>query len=133
MEKEFVTYDIAEKLKELGFGKVATNQSCMAVFKTETDLKFFSTVYFVNTKESTKIAAPLWQQVIDWLREEKSCYIESVTNIVNEFGMVNTEYRVLIIYTGEHPSFKGSKYSTRDFKEKTLESAILKAFELIRK
>lgn len=76
MEKEFVTFEIAEKLKHIGF-----NYPCLAAFFKKIDgfvirgcgammLEvdgFYQNEYFM---EPNSIAAPLWQQVIDWLNEK---------------------------------------------------------------
>ena len=77
MKRQFCSYEIALKLKELGF-----DEECIAVYtkynnnsKTELfpKLQDFSKGYFntaINSyyeKEKIKvICAPLWQQVIDW-------------------------------------------------------------------
>jgi hypothetical protein len=63
----FVTYEIALKLKEKGF-----NEQCLAFFNGVGDdmLQPIDTD-FINFREIGEcIAAPLWQQVIDWLERE---------------------------------------------------------------
>ena len=66
MEKQFVTYEIALKLKELGF-----DEECLACFHTflTTDNKLPLFRNFIINKNSAiknHVSAPLWQQVIDW-------------------------------------------------------------------
>jgi hypothetical protein len=57
MEKEFVTYEIALKLKELGF-----EEECLAYFEDkELTLGRLSSV-----GKKRYLIAPLWQQAIDW-------------------------------------------------------------------
>ena len=77
MEEQFITYEIALKLKELGF-----NEECFCTFdngvlsrnpSNKMDGKPIQTKPYtwVNSKvHNTVITAPLWQQVIDWLREK---------------------------------------------------------------
>ena len=72
MEEQFVTYEIALKLKELGF-----NEWCwFQYYKGNLDYSY------KYEKKSTKIPtirtaclAPLWQQVIDWFREKYDIHI----------------------------------------------------------
>lgn len=51
MEKQFIPYNLALKLKELGF-----NEPC---FKSSPELKY-----------------PLWQQAFDWFREKHNYNVE---------------------------------------------------------
>jgi len=67
MEKEFVPYDIALKLKELGFDDL-----CLAwyhydklVYSTEID----SVKNFNDWLKENMCSAPLWQQVEAWIRD----------------------------------------------------------------
>ena len=87
MEEQFVTYEIALKLKELGF-----DEKCVASYYTY-DIKNFNKgkydyrgkfefdystedQYIVNSNETYYVSAPLWQQVIDWFREMCCIFIE---------------------------------------------------------
>ena len=68
MKEQFVTYEIALVLKELGF-----NEECFGYFKTDKNLH-----EFYGSSEQVidcNIQAPLWQQVIDWLREKHNIYL----------------------------------------------------------
>lgn len=63
MEKEFVTKEIANKVKVLGF-----NEDCFGTYYKEV-----LHLHGVNNKflkEESECSAPLWQQVVNWLREE---------------------------------------------------------------
>lgn len=91
MEKQFVTYEIASKLKELGF-----DEKCLADYfvfgdgiavdgyygKTEPEL-FIDDIHSVEDREEELgmfayhlLSVPLWQQVVDWLRENHDIDIE---------------------------------------------------------
>jgi len=62
MKKQFVTYEIAKSLKELGF-----DEKCLGYYRNPDE--FFITENgrgFNYNKASWAISAPLWQQVVDW-------------------------------------------------------------------
>lgn len=61
MKKQFVTYEIAKKLEEIGF-----NYNVIATYDNEEKLTLFD----YEIRASNQLIAPLWQQAIDWLREE---------------------------------------------------------------
>jgi len=87
MEEQFVTYDIAFKLKQLGFNEQCLAKYCrynpcdpITLFPHSQD---FFDGYFsgcdnesCNNDEGIKITAPLWQQAIAWLREKHDIHIE---------------------------------------------------------
>lgn len=121
MEKQFVTYEIALKLKELGF-----NDPCFAYWFTvngknpqisKRDIHFNG---YKNYSDSNTIA-PLWQQVIDWLR------IQHCT-LVHPFYRGKYEYMVesSIETASSGVIVEGENWN--DAREK----AVLKAFELIK-
>lgn len=60
MEKEFVPYEIALKLRELGF-----DEEC---FRTYSSTNETSTIIFNG------VNVPLWQQAFDWFREKHNFY-----------------------------------------------------------
>lgn len=62
MEKQFVPYELAVKLKELGF-----DEECLGVYG-ESDNKLYM-INYINHPDITR--APLWQQAFDWFREVK--------------------------------------------------------------
>ena len=76
MKEQFVTYEIALKLKELGFG-----EECLVFwFKKEQKLSIENEYYNILMCQKNKnsdfninsnyISAPLWQQVIDWFYDK---------------------------------------------------------------
>lgn len=85
MKEDFVTYDIAVKLKEKGF-----DWTCMAHFNNitynEPTLNYNVTVFDIrgsNFKSLNKldsfIDAPTIFQVLKWLRKEKCLHIEVIS------------------------------------------------------
>ena len=120
MKEQFVTYEIALKLKELGF-----NEECFAIYinlvlkpviqkpiSGEFNYKFKSVRNSVIVN-SENCSAPLWQQTIDWLRKEHCiCVSQTPSYVVSSWFVVN-----------EHSETKGSY---------PIEQAILKAIELIK-
>lgn len=77
MIEQFVTYIIALKLKELGY-----NEKCLGYFNRKGELICGINVsdesfLFTNIgKAHNCCLSPLWQQVIDWLREKHNIFIE---------------------------------------------------------
>lgn len=113
MKDQFVTYEIAKKLKELGF-----NEMCLGRYTLSQDLQ-----YPQSWKNSQVMgaSAPLWQQAIDWLLKEYS--IELAPDIkADEFDWV---YR-----KGGGKVVRIPAIGDRD---KSKEAAVLKALELITK
>ena len=170
MEKQFVTYEIALKLKELGF-----DESCFGYYTPMKDwmmkgkysdgkLRFHGPnwanvdnsmyfMYIVNsfgdrestvknsdfTKSITNVAVPLWQQVIDWFRDEHDIVIEIVRQKYFDTYANSYAYEVACkVY--KNKELEGSAV-IRDNKnnhifysyEEAREQAILKALELCQK
>jgi hypothetical protein len=78
MENEFVTYEQAVKLKELGFDK-----SCFDGFMETTcgvKLKSEHNLCTVVTEKGKELPAPLKQQVFRWLRDEHRIFASIETD-----------------------------------------------------
>jgi hypothetical protein len=66
MEKEFVPYELAVKLKALGF-----DEPCLAYFDAEKVFKFpGTTMCNRNFLDLLTVTAPLYQQAFRWFREK---------------------------------------------------------------
>lgn len=136
MEKQFVTYDIAFKLKELGF-----NEPCLAYYnlhKNDSTYGFnISIVKNFNEEDPEDLlicSAPLWQQVIDFILIQYGLSIEF--NVCNN---AKFQYEIL---SWHNKFFNGSIcidscnrdgfYKSPPFENKYIarEHAILKAIEL---
>ena len=108
MEKEFVDYELASRLMEMGF-----DEPCIAIYDEDTK-KLSITHQFANLNISTHnnlsscdfiVPAPLWKQVTDWLEhKEIFCIIDMriedglfkwypVVKTVEKYDEVITELR----------------------------------------
>jgi hypothetical protein len=88
MTKEFLTYELALKLKEVGF-----NEPCMGYYDCERDLKL---VPNKNKFLSCEYAAPLYQQVFRWFREKYDIDISIITIYSKYNENKSKKYRVVI-------------------------------------
>jgi len=124
MKEQFVPYEIALKLKEKHF-----NEQCLAFFNGVGDdmLQPIDTD-FINFREIGEcVAAPLWQQVIDWF-ENNHIWI----NITPPYGKdILFEYTIYAIKSDK--VLKGKLGEGFDFKTKfeAREAAINHALTLI--
>lgn len=133
MKKQFATYEIALKLKELGF-----NEECLGYYHVnEGYTKGYAFCYSENTRTSDcSVLAPLWQQVIDWLRDKHDIVIEITRQKYFDTYANSYAYEVVCkVY--KNKELEGSVV-IRDNKnnyifysyEEAREQAILKAIEL---
>ena len=124
MEEQFVTYEIALKLKELGF-----DEPCFAWFITDMPEKnIHSPILAAQYKDWTRmyndrVNAPLWQQVIDWFREKYNIHIWITYNREYDnpyFTCIVDISQINRITTGYCKEYSAAR-----------EQAILKSIELI--
>ena len=70
-QNQFCSYEIALKLKELGF-----NELCFGFYYNENNFEIaIPDVVKVMCDKFNYIKAPLWQQVIEWFRNLHNIYI----------------------------------------------------------
>lgn len=130
IQKQFVTYEIAFAMKELGF-----DEECFGYYRN--DNKFF---YFGEDSRVQKdsILSPLWQQCIDWFREKHSVHIEITCANFFDSYMNNYSYEAKCkVY--KNKELDGT-FIVRDEKnnhifysyEDARKQAILKAIEFIK-
>ena len=67
MEREFVPYELAVKLKAIGFDK-----PCFGLYAPPSKTVFLHHYGILTAKE--QVLAPLYQQVFTWFREEHELY-----------------------------------------------------------
>jgi hypothetical protein len=123
MKEQFVNYEIALELKELGF-----NEPCLGYYydKKLDHFALFGVIEgkIITNKNNNVILAPLWQQVIDWLREKKYVNIEIRMNY--------PEYKYFYtIGNIGNETFQYVSKETFNYKE-AREKAILQALKLIK-
>ncbi len=75
MNKEFIPYEQALDLKELGF-----DESCFGYHTNDKDYPFILDVRNLKDKYKEETKAPLYQQVFRWFREKYNleCHIKSL-------------------------------------------------------
>lgn len=91
MEKEFVPYDLALELKDLGFGEECIgywrdeNKPCpITMCKYTTKYDFDDDINFPKFK----CLAPLWQQAFDWFREQLL-----LDSYIMPYWFIDSEYK----------------------------------------
>ena len=140
MEKEFVTYEIALKLKELGF-----DEECFSkyVLNLDTNLPVLH-IYQEEDEQYWKIDntkficdAPLWQQALDFLREKFLVHV-SITMVVTTYGLHEFAGQEVLWRYGRYMVNTKSDVRDKDDLERyktyheALEAGILNAIELIK-
>ena len=89
MEKEFVPYEIALELKELGF-----DEHCFGYFYTED--KFFETkIKNSELEEECSISVPLYQQAFRWFREKYDLVIEPCVPFQRLYSTEEDHFEIL--------------------------------------
>lgn len=122
MKHLFVPYDIAVKLEQNGF-----NEKCLGAYRWGTF--YFIEVHATNedlkvTSATGTVAAPMWQQAVDWLRENGAFVCVELGEIL---------YIAFVKYKGEIHWIGDNIYSIKcyDTYYSALQSVIEKALDLI--
>jgi len=138
MDKEFVTYEIGIALKQLSF-----YNECMAFYPnvyTRENHLIYDTSFIertlgecsnLNTKmqDGGAFVAPLWQQVIEWFREQHQIFIE-----LPKMRWIDTGYGIQIKqYNKKLTLCSAAKYSGAKTYEEAREQGVLKAIEVVKK
>ena len=143
--KLLVSYEIALKLKESGF-----NEPCLFTYG-KSDKRFMRNpgtnmleepiedypYYWINSKiHESVISAPLWQQVIDWFREEHNLFIK-IDNFIAEDDE-SVDYDFCICYCNEDVDDRGNVKYLIDYNMdrsltyyEAMNQAILEAIKLM--
>lgn len=128
MQKQFCSYDIALKLKELGF-----MEDCLFVYNSYKVLKHIISGtnpeiddYISFNKYDNRLPAPLWQQCIEWFREKHNIVIEIWYDNTQEDGFP-WMYEIYISNIPYEP-VTGEYFDTYI---ESREQAIIKAIEIL--
>jgi hypothetical protein len=156
MKEQFCNYEIALKLKQLGFGIIGEyiqlpyyydlkgnliinrigvrrkNKPYQIGADTIDDFE----AYLSTTDNSSEdfVLAPLWQQVIDWFREKHDLHISIESYNQDEDGNdIDYQYTYRVVTKGfENIDYKFWNIFYNTYEE-AREQAILKAIELCKK
>lgn len=128
-QKQFVTYEIALAMKELGF-----DEPCFGYFEGKNNHRiwFEMSNNGVGSIPVDDVLSPLWSQCIDWFREKHKIFIE-----IRFADKALTEYEFVVFQTwGEYVNNITDKIMGGDDRptytyEEAREKAILKAIELV--
>ena len=92
MEKEFIPYELAVKLKELGF-----DEPCFAYFLNsilqypawEKDYSYFNEMSDINPnfKKHEHVLAPTWQSAFRWFRDNHHAFHEVFIDCLPKVGV----------------------------------------------
>ena len=85
MEKEFVPYELALKLKELGFDEECFGWYDFETFK-EANIKWSHCSNYDLNWSKLNCTAPLWQQAFDFIREKYNTVVNFHCNDKRWFG-----------------------------------------------
>lgn len=91
MENQFVPYELAVKLKELGF-----DEECLYVRQKDCPEFLYTPTDYEDYPESvyTEVLIPLWQQAFDWFREKHD--LHSVIMLHSDSSSNNLLYAPMI-------------------------------------
>ncbi len=116
MKNEFIPYDRALKLKQLGF-----NEPCFASYVKET--KELTQRRFADWYKDQQILAPLFQQAFRWFRDEYN--LDKTINNWTEQPMDDViwdkAYQYYINGEAYHPYFKSYEEAELDALDKLIE------------
>ena len=107
MEREFISYEQALALKELGF-----DEECMAGYDKEDNTLYIA--YLINAGVQFNShyydKAPLKQQVFRWFREKHECYANLSSWIHEEELGIYHEFEIYKVKQYSHGSIRFKTY-----------------------
>lgn len=134
MEEQFIPYDQALALKELGF-----DEPCFGEYRQwdggEPYLKLFQDIDECSTdpadfEYTVECSAPLWQQAFDWFRDEKSL----ISNLAYSYGN-NFSYEIYHKYSFENKGGVGNNDDHQWYKsqQEARQACLEKLIEIVKK
>ena len=127
MEKEFVPYEQALALKELGFDEPCfgyyINESKLLMVTSEKDIS-----YLTGTSNTTFISTPLYQQSFRWFREKHK--LHSIIYI-QDVELDWYYYDILEVREGRYNNDLHNDMNFKSYKESELE-CLKKLIEIVK-
>ena len=121
--EDFVTFEIAKKLKEKGFKQGYNTFGYKPVFSDENTIKYISDIgAYENEYFGINIPCPTISQVLKWLREEKEIDIVIYPIDASTVFMGGEKY-ILSVYINRKRDYKllhNNKYKYVEWKEAAL-------------
>lgn len=124
MNKHFVPYDIAKELKEIGF-----DEPCFKYYDQSKDICSALQLVKWNSESKVLIAAPLYDQVIDWLIEKYNLHVYTDQDTSSKW-----RYVISVDWNRKDVPIEDEFQGKWKHKERklALNEGILKAIELIK-
>jgi len=129
MKHLFAPYEIALQLKEKGF-----DEECFGIWIERGTI--FDVLYVARQEDAWManqndgILAPLYQQVIDWLEDEKNILIDIVHDYKFDEKSINTWHIIMMTkYGHQHIARYDFTFETR---KETIEQAVKEALKLVK-
>jgi hypothetical protein len=128
MKEQFVTYEIALKLKELGF-----DEECLGYYHINQN---YSNGYSFTMGDDTRtsdctVKAPLWQQTLRWFREKHDLHINVITRYHELYNKRYWQFTIFRISQPNNNRVEESDFMYDTF-DKNIKQSILKAIELVK-
>jgi len=123
MREQFVPYEIALKLKELGFDGLCLTKYGMASLRIYENYKPYRNSedrYNGGSFCNDLCAAPLWQQAFDWFRDKHNLF--SYIDRVYEKAFFDYEYLIGHIVTGGHETYEQARLACLEELIKTIKT-----------
>ena len=145
MKKEFLPYQLALELKELGF-----NEECLALWQSKRkgepyininspkNIKALLSCSINNSDVEYIVSAPLWQQAFDWLREKYDIEInitrmppEAIKSSFNKGNKRIKKYNMWVWSLNGNPRIENPSLFFDNYEE-ALEIGLQEALKLIK-
>ncbi len=108
MENEFIPYEQAKQLKQLGFDEL-----CIASYETENNWHFKHKPWR-NSEDLTEIASPLYQQVFKWFREKHNL-LSNINHDKNGYFILIENLPIQTELYGPHNFNEYASYQEAEF------------------
>lgn len=92
MEKEFIPYDLALRMKQLGF-----DEHCLGYYTNDKDYPFILDVRNLKDKYKEEIKVPTWNQAFEWFREKHKLFHKIFVDYVggHKNGVISDDWEPL--------------------------------------